>query len=279
MIPLWGFFVPPLVIYNFERIYLMRGYQFDFSFKATSVFDTQSRERKARTIIAVLNDYLKMPLKNLSLLDVGGSTGIIDNFLADYFGSVIGIDIDTSAIDYACHQHAKSNLSFLVGDAICLEFPDNTYDVVICTHIYEHVPDPQRMMDEILRVLKPGGICYFAAGNRLMWNEPHYNLPLLSVVPRSVAHKYLKLVGKADYYYERHFTYWGLRRLVRCFAMHDYTRKIIDEPQKYFVDYMISPSAFKLQIVRCLVRYLYWLMPGYIWVLEKPPQVSGNFNT
>ncbi len=56
--------------------------------------------------------------------------------------------------------------------------PAAEFDVVTCTHIYEHVPDAQRMMDEIYRVLGTGRrLCYFAAENRIRLWDGHYDLP------------------------------------------------------------------------------------------------------
>jgi ubiquinone/menaquinone biosynthesis C-methylase UbiE len=234
------------------------------------MYDVFGRERKARTMVAVLQDYLGVHLGNLSLLNVGGSTGIIDNYLSAHFGSVVGVDIDAPAIEHAQKMYVKNNLRFNVGDALNLRFPDATFDVVICSQIYEHVPDPERMVDEIFRVLKQGGVCYFAAGNRIMWNEPHYNLPLLSVIPRPFAHAYVKLAGKADYYYERHLSYWGLRNLVRRFIVYDYTLKIASDPKKYFADYMLKPGSVKAALAVFIIKNFHWLCPGYIWVLQKP---------
>jgi ubiquinone/menaquinone biosynthesis C-methylase UbiE len=162
---------------------LNREYQYNFSSLPAGKYDVLGRERKAKTMVAVLGDHLQVPLNDQSLLNVGGSTGIIDNYLADYFRSVVSVDIDEPAIMEAKNNFNKDNLIFQTGDALNLQFSDNTFDVVICSQVYEHVPSPQKMMDEIFRVLIPGELCYFAASNRLMWNEPHYNLPLLSVLP------------------------------------------------------------------------------------------------
>ena len=38
-----------------------------------------------------------------------------------------------------------------------LSFKENSFDIVICTHVYEHVPNSKKLFDEIYRVLKPGG--------------------------------------------------------------------------------------------------------------------------
>jgi ubiquinone/menaquinone biosynthesis C-methylase UbiE len=247
-----------------------RGYQFGFSARRAAMHDVQGRERKARTMVAVLEDYLGDRLGDLRLLNVGGSAGIIDSYLSNHFGNVVGIDIDESAIAHAEKNYTKPNLLFLVGDALNLEFRNGSFDVVICSQVYEHVADAEKMMAEIFRVLQPGGVCYFAASNRIRWNEPHYNLPLLSVLPRSLADIYVKAAGKADHYYEKHYTFWGLQRLVKEFAVHDYTSKIAENPSKYFADYMIKPGSAKAAIAMFILKRLRWLSPGYIWLLEKP---------
>ncbi len=248
---------------------MTRGYQHDFSDKGTAMFDEKGRERKARTMIAVLQDYLEVSLSNSTVLNVGGSAGFIDYYLSKHFKSVVSIDIDEKAITHAKNNFSNENLKFEIGDAMNLQYIDETFDVVIATQIYEHVPDAHTMIKEIHRVLKPGGACYFAAGNRLMWNEPHYNLPLLSVVPRPMAHLYLRLSGKGNYYYEKHLSYWGLKKLTRRFTIHDYTKALIDNPVKFGVEYMIRPESAKARVAAILAKYFMWIVPGYIWILGK----------
>jgi len=247
-----------------------RGYQHDFSASSPAMYDTDGRVRKAATMAAALDDYFDVPLKELRVLDVGASTGIIDNYLAGYFGSVLGIDIDKEAIESAKKTFQRNNLNFREGDALSTNLPNESVDVVICSHVYEHVPNACTMMDEIFRVLRPGGICYFAAGNRLMWNEPHYNLPLLSAIPRPFAHLYVQMASKASHYHELHFSYWGLRKLIKRFELVDYTAKMIEQPEKFGVTYMIPPSSRKQAIAKVVTKFAFWLVPSYIWLLRKP---------
>ncbi len=233
------------------------------------MYDVSVRERKARTMVAVLQEYLDGRLDELMLLNVGGSTGIIDNYLSDHFRRVVSVDIDLPAIRHAQEAYNRKKVAFHVADAMKLPFLSDSFDVVICSQVYEHVPDAKKMFDEIWRVLKPGGVCYFAASNRLRLNEPHYNLPLLSVLPRPLAHVYIRIAGKADHYYEKHLSYWGLKSLVRKFQRRDYTAQIVENPGKYFAEYMISPNTLKARLAKVIVKYFYWITPGYIWLLEK----------
>lgn len=247
-----------------------RNYQYDFSTSSASVHDVESRTKKADTMVAVLSEHFEVPLNQLYALDIGASTGVIANSLADYFASITGLDIDIKAIEFAKKSFHKSNLYFREGDALHTSLPNDSVDVVICSQVYEHVPDSQKMIAEIYRILRPGGVCYFAAGNRLMWNEPHYNLPLLSVVPRKSAHWYIRMSGKARHYHELHFSYWGLKNLVKNFEIIDYTKKMISDPERYGITYMLKPKSRKAVIAQAIAKYAYWLVPGYIWLLKKP---------
>ena len=249
---------------------MKRGYQLGYSnISAEEMYDVETRERKAATMVSVLSDCLDRPLSELSMLNVGGSTGIIDNYLAEHFGKVTSVDIDELAITHAREKFQRENLHYQVGDAMNLAFDDASFDVVISSHIYEHVPDAGVMMNEIHRVLKQDGVCYFAGCNRIMWNEPHYNLPLLSVIPTFMAHAYVRLFRGQDHYYERHLSYWGLKRLVNAFRVEDYTRKTVTEQERFGTAYMLAEGSLKARIADWITGYAMWLSPGYIWILHK----------
>jgi 2-polyprenyl-3-methyl-5-hydroxy-6-metoxy-1,4-benzoquinol methylase len=252
-----------------------RDYQYDFSIQqAAAMYDRPGREKKAQTIVAVLKDYGVPNIETTRVLDIGASTGIIDNYLANYFGEVTGIDIDAKAINFASNTFCKPNLSFKENDAMDLDYHDEVFDIVVCAQIYEHVADATKLMEEIYRVLRLGGICYFAAGNRFQFMEPHYRLPLLSALPRSLAHLYIRLAGKADFYYEKHLSYWGLRKIVRNFELIDYTRKLVTHPERFNTNYMIPPRSLKQFMAITLLNTAFWLFPSYIWLLRKPLRVQ-----
>ena len=106
-----------------------------------AVFSKESRERKAKTMIAVLRDFLKEDLETLSLLDLGASSGIIASYLSYYFKKVVAIDIDGSAVQFAKRNAPRENLEFALVNAMNIPFSESVFDVVICAQVYEHVPD------------------------------------------------------------------------------------------------------------------------------------------
>ena len=263
--------------------------QTDYLKNHPEMFDTESRQVKADKIIAVLKDYrndnlsktvwvfpankAQVTIMNPAVLDVGCSTGVITEALSTYFYWVKGIDIDEKAIKYAWEnfKFKKRNLEFHVKDAMNIDFPksDKSFDIVICNHIYEHVSNPHKMMSEIYRVLKPSGICYFAAGNRLNIIEGHYGLPFLSVMPKWMGHLYLRITGKGKSYYEIHLTVWQLRKLVKQFEIIDYTKKIINDPEKFSATDMVQAGSWKQKVAKFIIKYLYCLCPTYVWILKK----------
>ncbi|MBN7795479.1 class I SAM-dependent methyltransferase [Parahaliea mediterranea] len=247
-----------------------RAYQYNYSQLKPSVFDIQGRERKANTIVKVCQHFLQtQKLDHLSLLDVGSSSGIIDNHLANYFGHVTGIDIDDPAMAFAQMQFNKPNLVYQQGDAMNLAFPDSHFDVVVCSHVYEHVPDAGTLFEEIYRVLKPGGFCYFSGNNKIMLMEPHHRLPFLSLLPQWLADRYMRITGKGYHYHEKHLGYWSLKRLCDNFVLHDYSARVIETPEVFGVEYMLTPRSLKWRLANSIANLAKWATP-HIWLLQRP---------
>lgn len=93
------------------------------------------------------------------VLEVGVGTGISLDAYPPYV-HVIGID---PSADMLAQAQAKSSdngwghIEVRHGDALNLDFPDNSFDWVTSFHVMTVVPEPRRMMDEMVRVCKPGG--------------------------------------------------------------------------------------------------------------------------
>jgi ubiquinone/menaquinone biosynthesis C-methylase UbiE len=245
-----------------------RGYQLHLSRGDTVLKNVEGRSRKFQKILSVLKDF--RPIKPSSIfLDIGCSSGVITSSLGEHFFRVIGFDIDREAVQYAKVHSSSPGVQFMLADAMTLPFKENSIDVIICNHIYEHVPQAEELMEEIYRVLKESGVCYFAAGNKYMVIEGHYGLPFLSWLPKFLAHLYLKLTQKGDFYYESHRSLWGLRQLLRRFDLTDYTLPIIRDPEKFSATDIIHKDSFFYGCIQLLAPVLYPWIPTYIWVLTK----------
>lgn len=102
-------------------------------------------------------------LKPAKILDVGCGIGGTSRYLAKKFGtdtSVTGITLSQAQVDRATALAAErgiTNAKFQVMDALDTKFEDNTFDVVWACESGEHMPDKKKYVEEMARVLKPGG--------------------------------------------------------------------------------------------------------------------------
>lgn len=249
---------------------MKRGYQYNYSKRGRRVADVKSRLQKARRLIKLVAYHLKdKKISDLRLLNLGCALGIIDLRLAKDFKKVVGIDIDKDAVTYAKKNHKRKNLTFNYGDGTHLKYRDNSFDVITCMHIYEHVPNDRKLFKQIYRVLKPGGICYLAAANKLWPMEPHYRLPFLSWLPKKLGDQYVRLTGRGKSYYESLRTYWGLKKITGDFVVFDYTDKVLSSPSVFGFDDILPKGSLKATIAKIISPLATYFAPTFFWILEK----------
>ncbi|KAJ9625338.1 hypothetical protein H2204_010430 [Knufia peltigerae] len=124
----------------------------------SSVVNDHAR-RTANDSAAFLIPHIK---PNHKILDLGCGPGTITADLAALVpqGSVTGGDAVSSVLEQASSYAASrglDNVSFQTVDGNDLPFPDDTFDVVYCHQLLQHVKDPVGIMREMRRVAKPGG--------------------------------------------------------------------------------------------------------------------------
>jgi len=246
-----------------------KNYQYNFSTKNELMFDNSIRLSKANKTLSVLKDYLGN-LDDLTLLDIGCSSGIMTFEYSQHFKNVVGVDLDSNAIQYAKEHKSKDNITYINKPIEEIEIERNSIDVITCSHIYEHVPSPRILLDRIYELLKPGGVCYFAAGNRFQIMEAHYRLPFLSFFPKKISNNYIKLFRDEEEYYENLFSHRSLKKLVKNFEINDYTLEVIRKPSKFSANDLLSENTIKYYIVNFLAKLFYFVIPTYIWILKKP---------
>jgi phosphatidylethanolamine/phosphatidyl-N-methylethanolamine N-methyltransferase len=112
---------------------------------------------------------------NQRVLEVGVGTGISLDAYPPYV-HVVGIDPSADMLKVAekkVRENRFTNIELKQGDALKLDFPDESFDDVCTFHVITVVPDPVKMMQEMLRVCKPGGriviINHFGSENPVLY--------------------------------------------------------------------------------------------------------------
>jgi ubiquinone/menaquinone biosynthesis C-methylase UbiE len=209
------------------------------------------------------------PEQTGTVVDVGCSRGFFIEPLTAYFSRVVGLDIDSNALRIARQENPNSEVAYLRADSLRLPLADGSVDLVLCNHVYEHVPDASALFAEILRVLKDNGACYLGAASRLIVMEPHYHLPFLSWLPKRLAHWYMRLSGRGSHYYENLRTYWGIKDLIREFDILDYTLSVLSRPDEFSARDVVPKGRLLDRVPLWIWRRLYAFLPTYLLILRK----------
>lgn len=142
-------------------------------------------------------------LKNKLLLDVGSGWGEF-TYEARRRGAIAyGIEPDPELLDISSTLISGV---FVRGVAEYLPFKDETFDILICYTVLEHVMDVEKSIKEMLRVLKRGGILYLVVPNYMFPYEGHYKIWWIPMMPKIIAKLYLKLINRPNKFIE-HINY------------------------------------------------------------------------
>lgn len=125
----------------------------------------------------------KFILENLNLkgkekiLDVGCGRGFYLKILSDFkLGlDLYGVDLNSKYLQIAEKFIKDESVNLTKSDICNLPFKDDYFDRIIASEILEHIPDDQRAISELLRVLRPGGIVLITVPNK---NYPFFWDPL-----------------------------------------------------------------------------------------------------
>ncbi len=111
-----------------------------------------------------------------AVLDIGCGTGEITSRLAALYpdARVTGIDLIDTHLELARERYSAfgDRLQFAHGDAFELGYPDDSFDLTVCRHVLQSVPEPQRVLAEMVRITRPGGYLHVLAEDYGMIHVP-----------------------------------------------------------------------------------------------------------
>lgn len=117
----------------------------------------------------ILPDDADLALQNKRILDVGCGGGILAEAMARAGGRVTGIDLADKSLNVAKLHSLESGVAVdyeRIGAEEMAEREPESFDVVTCMEMLEHVPDPSSVVRACATLVKPGGWVFFSTLNR-----------------------------------------------------------------------------------------------------------------
>lgn len=168
-------------------------------------WDPNSEFRPLHEINPLRLNYIdgKVDLKGKRVLDVGCGGGILSESMSHKGAEVMGIDLGEKALKVAQLHKLESgvavNYRLVSVEALAQEMPES-FDVVTCMEMLEHVPDPAAVVRACAALVKPGGTLFFSTINR---NPKAYLFAViaaeyvLNLLPRGT-HDYEKFIKPSE---------------------------------------------------------------------------------
>ena len=177
-----------------------------FSDLAHRWWDPESEFRPLHQINPLRLEWINglVPLEGIKVLDVGCGGGILTDAMARKGAQALGIDLATKSLKVA-QLHALEaqtpNVQYreVAVEALAAEQPES-FDVVTCMEMLEHVPDPSSIVRACARLVKPGGHVFFSTLNR---NAKSFLFAIvgaeyvLKLLPRGT-HEYAKFIRPSE---------------------------------------------------------------------------------
>lgn len=179
------------------------------------------KNEQARVFPRIAFDAIEalVPLKGALVVDLGAGLGSASVEASERGAIPIAVEPGSGWRELAFDRiraTGPGGLVAAVGEA--LPFRDNSIDIVVSLMVLEHVTNPQKVIEEVFRILKPGGVFFLACENYLAFREPHYRVAWLPLMPKRLGAAYLRLRGKPTEFLYDSITYVtrpGVERMLK----------------------------------------------------------------
>ena len=113
----------------------------------------------------IVNQVLQNTSKDAKVLDVGCGNGNMSLALGANGCQVLGVDISPKAIFYAQKRNPYPNVFFAVKDVNTLIANSKKYDAIVCSEVLEHLDRPEKLLQELCKLLTPNGVLVVTVPN------------------------------------------------------------------------------------------------------------------
>jgi SAM-dependent methyltransferase len=110
-----------------------------------------------------------------AVLDIASGEGYGSHCLGQVARSVIGVDVNAAAVDFATRTYRTDHVSFRCGSAQALPIDDGAVDVAVSFETVEHFTEHEAFAAELRRVLRPNGLLVISSPNRPVYSAGGHN--------------------------------------------------------------------------------------------------------
>jgi SAM-dependent methyltransferase len=197
------------------------------------------------------------PLYGKKLLEIGSGYGTnlatwIKHYKLDGFGTErdtvgFGSSYKASREIFAANGLDPERIVLATGDTV--PFADASFDIVYLSNVLEHTEDPLKVLEEAVRVLRPGGILHTEVPNYLSYFEGHYYVPQPPIVWRWILPFWVRLLGCDPTFAHTLRTeinpIWCRRAVKRL--NRKYPVKLLSLGDEFFLDRLKQPFEFEME--------------------------------
>ena len=220
-----------------------------------------------------LSQHYTLPNTRVAL-DLGCGYGITCVALAQQFTSVVGIDIDLPVLilarKYLEEQHIP-NVTLLQASAQNLPLRAGSVDYVMAHNVIEHLFDVEPALQEVRRILSPGGCFCGDSRNRydLAFPEPHVRVRWVGLMPRQFQSAYVWWRKGVDYadMHARLLSWWELRRHARA-AFGRSMRIVLPSASAYGQSAQVDRWLSRLERQPGLGTMILWFFPSHMLIAQ-----------
>ena len=147
-----------------------------------------------RIFSGILSLYDKEKEQVLRVGDIGGGSGTLSRVVASHGHRAVCVDLNEPLIAIGRKRAVEEGLDieFHVASATDIPLQDHALDVCVVAELLEHIEDWEACMNEVSRVLKPGGIVFFSTTNVMCPKQNEFNLPMYSWYPAPLKRHYVE---------------------------------------------------------------------------------------
>jgi SAM-dependent methyltransferase len=171
----------------------------DKEYAAYRNFNLRAVERGKR-VVELLRAFVSV--EGGSVLDIGAGSGGLAIAFAKSGASVYALEPDPTRFSWAKARIQGHGVDVVLslGVAENLNYPDARFDIVLLDSVIEHVENPEAVLAEVARVLRPGGVVYITWPNRAsiinILHDPHYQMFGVVLMPRWLGRLYVERVRR-----------------------------------------------------------------------------------